>query len=90
VDVDGAAAAALSLLPQLDHGGGGVAVRVCVVIVAVVRLVDGYVQVGQVELYGGLRVAHGHADTLDALPHHRTLGLFQQHGAVCMRGAISG
>lgn len=75
VDVDGRAAVVepIPFLPQLDHSRGGVSVCVCVEVVPAVRLVDGDVHVGQVELDGGLGIARGHADALDALPHHGAL-----------------
>lgn len=63
----------LAFLPQLDHARGGVSVRVRVEVVPAIGFVDGDVQVGQVELDGGLRVSCGDADTLDTLPHHCAL-----------------
>lgn len=84
VDVDGSAVVQpLAFLPQLDHPRRGVSVRVRVEVVPAVRLVDGDVQVGQVELDGGLGVPGGHAHTLDALPHHGALGLLEEDRGVC-------
>lgn len=84
VNVDGRAVVdPLAFLPELDHTGGGVSVCVRVEVVPPVRFVDGDVQVGQIELDGGFRVSCGHADTLDALPHHRALGLLQKDRGIC-------
>ena len=74
MDVDWAAIARpVAFLPQLDHACGGVSVRVSVEVVPAVCFVDGDVQVREVELDSGLRVACGHAHTLDTLPHHCAL-----------------
>lgn len=74
----------LALLPQLDHPRGGVSICVRVEVIATVRLVNGDVEVRQVELHNGLGVPGGHADTLDALSHHRALGLVQEDRSVCV------
>lgn len=40
----------LCLFPQFDHAGCCVAIRMCVEVESVIRLIDGDIQVRQVEL----------------------------------------
>lgn len=52
-------------------------------VVVAIRLIDGNVEVRQVELYGWLRISWSHTDALDTFPHDRALGFFQEDRRIC-------
>lgn len=53
----------------------------CVEVVTAICLINGDIEVRQIECYGWLRIPCGYADTLHTFSHYGTLGLIQENGS---------